>query len=62
MNEYFVILIFIAWYTLSLIVSERIGKRRKMGVQWSFFICILLSPLIGYVITYFSSRRLNVKK
>ena len=62
MNEYIVIFIFIAWYTLSLIVSETIGKNRKMGVQWSFFISILFSPVIGYIATKYSPKALVVVK
>jgi len=62
MNEYIVIFIFIAWYTFSLIVSETVGKNRKMGVQWSFFISILFSPVIGYMVTKFSPKALVVVK
>jgi len=58
MNEYIVIFVFIAWYVLSLIVSETIGKKKKIGVQWSFFISIIFSPVIGYLITKFASKSL----
>jgi hypothetical protein len=57
MNEYTVIAIFIAWYVLALIVSENIGKKKKMGVEWSFFLSILLSPVVGYLITRFSANK-----
>lgn len=62
MTEYIVIFIFIAWYVLSLIVSETIGKNRKIGVQWSFFISILFSPVIGYIVTKFGPKALVVVK
>jgi len=54
MNEYTVITIVIAWYVLALIVSETIGKKKKLGVEWSFFLSFILSPVVGYLITRFS--------
>ena len=57
MNEYTVIAIFIAWYVLALIVSETIGKKKKLGVEWSFFLSFLLSPVVGYLITRFSADK-----
>ncbi len=58
MNEYLLIFIFIAWYVLSLIISENMGKKRKIGVQWSFFISMMLSPIVGYLVTKFGSKAL----
>ena len=57
MNEYLVIIIFILWYVLSLAVSENLGKKRKIGVEWSFFLCFMLSPVVGYLITRFSPAK-----
>jgi len=54
MNEYIVIILFVLWYTFSLVVSENMGKRKKIGVQWSFFLCMMLSPVLGYVIMQLS--------
>ncbi len=51
MEELLIIAIFILWYFFSLIISETLGKNRKIGVQWSFFTCMLLSPVFGYIIT-----------
>jgi hypothetical protein len=56
MNEYYIIAIFIAWYGFSLIVSENVGKKRTIGVQWSFFICMLFTPAIGYMVTKFGFK------
>jgi len=53
MNEYIVIFIFILWYVLSMVVSESLGKKSKIGVEWSFFLCIVLTPVVGYLITKF---------
>jgi len=57
MNEYTVIAIVIAWYVLSLVVSETIGKKKKLGVEWSFFLSFMLSPVVGYLITRFSGDK-----
>lgn len=54
MNILWISIIFIAWYTLSLIVSEKIGKKRKIGEEWSFFLSFILTPLVGLVISLFS--------
>jgi hypothetical protein len=62
MNEYIVIFIFIAWYAFSLIVSETLGKKKKIGVQWSFFISIMFTPIVGYIVTAASSKALQVVK
>jgi hypothetical protein len=54
MNILWISIIFIAWYTLSLVVSEKIGKNRKIGEEWSFFLSFMLTPLIGLVISLLS--------
>jgi hypothetical protein len=59
MNEYFVILIFVLWYVLALVISENLGKKKKLGVEWSFFLSIMFSPVVGYVITRFSPNIKN---
>ncbi|MCK4663631.1 MAG: hypothetical protein KAT68_12245 [Bacteroidales bacterium] len=51
MVEIFIIIVFILWYVFSLLVSENLGKKRKIGVEWSFFFCFVFSPIIGYLIT-----------
>ena len=56
MIEILVIIAFIAWYLGSLVVSENSGKNRKIGVEWSFFVCMLLSPFIGFFVTHFSKK------
>lgn len=58
MNEYIIIFIFIAWYVLSLIISETIGKKKKIGVQWSFFLSVVFSPVVGYLVTKYGSKAL----
>lgn len=51
MNILWISIIFIAWYTLSLVVSEKIGKKRKIGEEWSFFLSFMLSPVLGLAIS-----------
>lgn len=57
MEEYIVVLVFVIWYVLALVVSEKIGKNRKIGLEWSFFLSIIFSPIIGYLITRFSAEK-----
>lgn len=54
MNEYIVIALFVLWYVFSMIISESIGKKKKIGTEWSFFISMLFSPVVGFLVTKFS--------
>ncbi len=54
------IIAFFVWYALSMIISETIGKRSKFGVEWSFLICFLLTPIIGYLIVYGFQKKRNL--
>jgi fumarate reductase subunit C len=51
MNTLWFSIIFTAWYILALIISEKIGKNRKIGEEWSFFLSFMLTPVVGIVIT-----------
>lgn len=51
-------LVFLAWYFASLILSETIGRKRKIGVEWSFFISMIFSPVVGYI-ACMMSRKVN---
>ncbi len=51
MNILWISIIFTAWYVLSLVVSEKIGKKRKIGEEWSFFLSFMLTPIIGLLIS-----------
>ena len=57
MTEILVALVFIFWYVASLIISETIGKKRKIGVEWSFFVCMIFSPIIGFFVTYLGRKK-----
>ncbi len=57
MNIYWFIVIFIAWYTLSVVISEQVGRHRKIGEEWSFFLCFMLSPFIGWLVTIMTKPR-----
>jgi hypothetical protein len=50
-------ILFMAWYILSLAVSERMGKKSKIGVEWSFFISMMFSPVIGWIVAMASKRK-----
>lgn len=44
---------------LSLLVG-RLGEKRKIGFGWSFALSLLLSPLIGLVITLTSKKKSRI--
>jgi tetratricopeptide (TPR) repeat protein len=48
--------IFIMWIVLSIVLGA-IGSNRKIGFAGAFFASLLLSPLIGLIITLTSSKR-----
>jgi len=50
MNALWFSIIFIVWYILAVVVSETVGKKRKIGEEWSFFLSFILTPVIGLVI------------
>jgi hypothetical protein len=57
MNIYWFTIIFVVWYALALIISERYGKNNRIGVEWLFFISMMLSPLAGLLALLLSKRR-----
>lgn len=57
MNEYIIITLFVLWYVLAMVISETLGKRKKIGVEWSFFISFMLSPVIGFLVTWFGKDK-----
>jgi hypothetical protein len=51
MPELIFIFLFLAWYILSLAVSENLRQDLRPGTEWSFFLCMVFSPLVGYLLT-----------
>jgi len=50
-------IIFTVWYILALVVSERIGKKRKIGVEWSFFLSFMLTPVVGLIVSMLTKQK-----
>jgi fumarate reductase subunit C len=50
-------IIFTAWYILSLVVAETVGKRRKIGEEWSFFLSFMLTPVVGLILSLISKEK-----
>jgi fumarate reductase subunit C len=59
MNILWISIIFTLWYILSLVVSEKLGKKRKIGEEWSFFLSFMFTPVIGLIITLLTRPREN---
>ena len=57
MNIYWFIAIFSVWYIFSLVVSEKLGKYRSIGEEWSFFISMMFSPVVGLIVAMISKPR-----
>jgi hypothetical protein len=47
MQELIFFLIFTIWYAGALIVSERYGKKSKIGEEWTFFIGFMFTPVVA---------------
>lgn len=41
---------------LSFIIAKYLGEKRQIGLQWSFFFCVSLTPIIGFIITMASRK------
>jgi Na+-driven multidrug efflux pump len=52
--NYFSIIIFVLYIVLTHLIAKYIGEKRKIGYGQSVFWSILLSPIIGFVITIMS--------
>ena len=52
--------IFIGWIIFSIIVGA-LGSGRKIGFAGAFFLSLLLSPVIGLIITLFSKDKEDEK-
>lgn len=48
MVEYKVVIILIAWFSLSVLVGH-LGRNKQIGYDNSFLASIILSPVIGYI-------------
>ena len=57
MNILWFSIIFTAWYILSLVVSEKIGKKRKIGEEWSFFLSFMFTPVVGLVVSLLTKEK-----
>ena len=57
MNALWFSIIFTLWYILALVVSEKLGKKRKIGEEWSFFLSFMLTPVIGLIITLLTKQK-----
>ena len=57
MNAIWFSIIFTVWYFLDVLVSEKAGKKRKIGEEWAFFLSFMLSPPIGLVICYLTKPK-----
>jgi len=56
LDIYTFIIIFSLWYTGALIVSEKLGKKRKIGEEWSFAISFIFSPVVGLIVSLWSKN------
>ncbi len=50
MQELIFFIVFTAWYAGALIVSERIGKKSKLGEEWTFFIGFVFTPIVSAIL------------
>lgn len=50
MNEIIVIILFLLWYIGALMVSENTKKNSKLGSEWLFFVSMVFSPIIGFLL------------
>lgn len=57
MDEIIVIILFMMWYVGALLVSENAKKNNIIGVEWLFFVSMIFSPIIGWLIKLIYSKK-----
>lgn len=53
MEQVFPLVIFVI---IAFAIAHFLGKKRQIGFGWSFFFCIFLSPIGGFILTMLSKR------
>ncbi|MDT8392777.1 MAG: hypothetical protein RQ761_02960 [Bacteroidales bacterium] len=51
MQELIFFIVFTVWYAGALIVSERMGKKSRLGEEWTFFIGFMLTPVVAAMLS-----------
>lgn len=46
----------VGWVIICALIAL-LGRKRKIGYGWSFVLCLLVSPLIGLIITLCSKKK-----
>jgi len=49
MEELTFFIVFTLWYAGALIVSERFGKKSRLGEEYTFFLSFMLTPIVGAI-------------
>ncbi|MEZ5197803.1 MAG: PepSY-associated TM helix domain-containing protein [Bacteroidales bacterium] len=52
LNIFMQIISFFILYFVSLIISETLGKKSRLGIEWSFFLSMILTPVIAIIPIY----------
>lgn len=47
MQELIFFIIFVVWYAGALLVSEKMGRKSRLGEEWTFFLGFIFTPLIS---------------
>lgn len=46
----------VGWVIICALIAL-LGRKRKIGYGWSFVLCLLVSPIIGLIITLCSKKK-----
>jgi len=52
MTGLWIALVFLIWYVLALVISERYSGNTRIGKQWLFFISFIFSPFAGFILVF----------
>ena len=45
----------VVYFAICFLVAWIFGRTRKVGMGWSFLFCVCFTPIIGFIITIYSS-------
>ena len=56
-NDSFYLILLLTNLTGSILIARYLGAKRNIGFGWSLFFCLLLSPVLGFIITILSGKK-----
>ena len=50
------LVLFVVFGGIAFAIAHFLGRKRQIGFGWSFFFCLFLSPIVGFITTMLSRK------